>query len=288
MKVFDSFLAHLDSTYAPWFAPISLPLADFFELRHLPAHFPTFVFAVVFYQLVFFLGGVLSPVFSAHYKDERKLAKKTRYQWKVKCVSQANAILVVWMSVPVLAIPELELDKAFGWNDTVGRLCAMSCGYFFWDVLETLYANAGLPFLIHGVACLCIFGMGFRPFIAYYGARSLLWEVSTPFLNIHWWLDKTERTGSLFQMINGAFLISTFFCFRIVYGSWITWNFWYTLYSVRSQFSTTTLTIYVVGNASLNVLNWIWLSKMISALLKRFTTKEELLRRMEREQFERS
>jgi hypothetical protein len=128
MEALDAFLAHIDSSYAAWFAPISLPLSDFLSLRHLPTNFPTIVFAVCFYQLVFFLGGVLSPVFSAHYKDERKLSKRTRYQWKVKCVSQANAILVVWMSVRVLDIAELERDRAFGWDDRVGRLCAMSCG----------------------------------------------------------------------------------------------------------------------------------------------------------------
>jgi len=272
METFEAILSQLDYNYAHWFAPISLPLAELFGLRHIPSHFPTFVFAVIFYQCVFFVAGPLSEVFSEHYRDSgrNRLSRKTRYQWKVKCVSQANAIILVWMAVRALWIEELDRDRAFGWHPQTGRMCAMACGYFFWDIIEVLYSDAGISFLIHGLACFCIFGMGFRPFIHYYGVRSLLWEASTPFLNIHWWLDKTDRTGSLAQMINGILLLITFFFSRIVYGSWITWNFWQTLYAVREQFSTIALLIYVVGNGSLNVLNWIWLSKMITALLKRF------------------
>jgi len=243
----------------------------------MPTNFPTFVFSVVFYQWVFFVSGPLSEVLSRHFRDRGKnrLSRRTRYQWKVKCVSQANAILMVCMSWGCIDLVELERDKAFGWDPKIGRLCAMACGYFFWDICETLYSNEGIPFLIHGVACFCIFVLGFRPFIAYYGVRSLLWEASTPFLNIHWWLDKTDRTGSLIQLANGIVLLLTFFAARIVFGTWITWNFWQTLYAVRSQFSTPLLVLYVVGNGSLNVLNWIWLFKMISALTKRFSVSDE-------------
>jgi hypothetical protein len=40
------------------------------------------------------------------------------------------------------------------------------------------------------------------PFVAYHSARFLLWELSTPFLNIHWMLDKTGQTGSPLQLVN--------------------------------------------------------------------------------------
>ena len=41
---------------------------------------------------------------------------------------------------------------------------------------------------------------------------------STIFLNIHWFLDKTGRTGTTLQLINGFLLLATFFVVRIVMG----------------------------------------------------------------------
>lgn len=78
-----------------------------------------------------------------------------------------------------------------------------------------------------------------RPFLAYYCNHCLLWEVyvqptraspsasmlttqnthrSTIFLNIHWFLDKTGRTGSPLQLVNGIFLLGAFLGVRIIYG----------------------------------------------------------------------
>jgi hypothetical protein len=40
--------------------------------------------------------------------------------------------------------------------------------------------------LLVGVACLFVYSGSYRPFLSYFGCRFLLWELSTPFLNIHW------------------------------------------------------------------------------------------------------
>jgi hypothetical protein len=74
-----------------------------------------------------------------------------------------------------------------------------------------------------------------RPFLAYYGTRCLIWELyvpcyihfccphgssrSTPFLNIHWFLDKTGKTGTKLQLFNGALLLSTFAGTRLIWGT---------------------------------------------------------------------
>jgi hypothetical protein len=33
-------------------------------------------------------------------------------------------------------------------------------------------------------------------------------------------LDKTNNTGGTFQLVNGVFLVLSFFCVRIVYGGY--------------------------------------------------------------------
>lgn len=44
--------------------------------------------------------------------------------------------------------------------------------------------------------------------------------MSSPTLNIHWFMDKLDLTGSIYQAINGALLTSTFFCCRLVWGAY--------------------------------------------------------------------
>ncbi|KZT39306.1 DUF887-domain-containing protein [Sistotremastrum suecicum HHB10207 ss-3] len=285
----SALLAFLDDRYAESLYPISKPIASALGLRRLSDHFPSFCFAAFAFQSAFVISGIISPYISRHYKS---LPKRTRYQWRVKSASQLNALTVLIMGYTCFHSPVLEQDKVYGWDASVGRLSAVAMGKisrqtyfrrdsqipifsFLWDTIEVVVAGGEIAFMIHGFACLCIFSLGFKPFVAYFIPRSLIWEASTPFLNIHWWLDKTGRTGSTIQLINGIVLLSTFFCVRIVYGAYVTYHFWQALYSARDTMPLPVLITYIVGNGVLNILNWIWLSKMVSAITKRFTAKDE-------------
>lgn len=59
-----------------------------------------------------------------------------------------------------------------------------------------------------------------RPFANYYGPTFILYELSSPFLNIHWFCDKLNLTGSKLQWYNGMILLGTFFCCRLVWGTY--------------------------------------------------------------------
>jgi hypothetical protein len=50
----------------------------------------------------------------------------------------------------------------------------------------------------------------------------VLYELSTPFLNIHWFLDKAGKTGSTVQLVNGIGLIAAFFGCRLIWGNYQT------------------------------------------------------------------
>ena len=50
----------------------------------------------------------------------------------------------------------------------------------------------------------------------------MLYELSSPFLNFHWFFDKVNMTGSKAQWCNGVALLSVFFSCRLVWGSWQT------------------------------------------------------------------
>lgn len=54
----------------------------------------------------------------------------------------------------------------------------------------------------------------------FYGCTFILYELSSPFLNFHWFFDKLDMTGSLPQLVNGIFLLITFFCCRLIWGTY--------------------------------------------------------------------
>jgi hypothetical protein len=57
--------------------------------------------------------------------------------------------------------------------------------------------------------------------VNYYASSFILYELSSPFLNIHWFCDKMDMTGGIVQLVNGVFLLVTFFGARLAYGSYM-------------------------------------------------------------------
>jgi hypothetical protein len=164
----------------------------------------------------------------------------------------------------------------------------------------------GIGMLFHAISALCVFSLGFRPFVNYYACTFILYELSSPFLNIHWFCDKLNMTGSTVQFVNGIMLLFTFFSCRLVWGTYqslCVFSDVYHLYMtgpvrqpdpevgklsddtfvnnagfkndlLRYSPGQTTpfwlVSAYLASNIILNSLNWFWFSKMIETLRKRF------------------
>jgi hypothetical protein len=203
----------------------------------------------------------------------------------------------------------------------------MGLGYFVYDLWITVQhlSMFGVGMLFHAISALTVFSFGFvsavlsiiprsarliceqRPFVNYYAPDFILYELSSPFLNIHWFCDKLELTGSTYQLVNGIFLISTFTICRLLWGSYASicvFRDIYTAYSHSSSWNTTAEIVppqnvstplqgvsqgaevmryagnreaplwlcaaYLASNVVLNGLNWYWINKMIATIRKRF------------------
>lgn len=129
----------------------------------------------------------------------------------------------------------------------------------------------------------------------YYGCVFILWELSTPFLNIHWFFDKVNMTGSKAQLYNGILLLFTFFSARLIYGTFQSFYVFNDMWaavnahptktfseSLVMQYATSESTVptwlavsYLASNITLNTLNFYWFIMMIRAVLKRFKPNEE-------------
>lgn len=253
---------------------VSQPLGEKLHLQVLSEFADTLVFATFFF---FALHRILSPVVSRVIFPTAygKASEKTRNNWDAHVVSLVHAALIVALSSRCLNIPTLDADRAFGFHRGSSFVMALSCGYFVWDATEAIVHYTEIGFVLHGIACLCVFLLGSRPFAQYYGVRFLFWEVSTIFLDIHWFLDKTGKTGSTLQLINGVVLLGTFSSVRLIWGSIISYDFMKTMCNVYDQLPFFFIVVYGGGNILLNLLNWFWFTKMISALRKRFPNKHK-------------
>ncbi|KAI0950069.1 hypothetical protein AcV7_008646 [Taiwanofungus camphoratus] len=249
---------------------LARPLARTLNLPQLPPHFPALVYSfLACTALHLVVSPALSPrLFPASYAKLR--TKRQVNNWNIQVVSLLHVFLVVPLAARCLASEALSQDKAFGWDDRVGTTVAVACGYFLWDVVDGIVNFDDVGFLIHGVSCLTVYVMTFRPFVGYYACRFLSWELSTIFLNIHRFLDKTGHTGSIAQLLNGVLLLGTFVGVRIAWGWYATAGLWRTVYQARGEVPAGYVVVYLVGSAALNCLNAIWLYKMVHALRRRF------------------
>ncbi|KAL5490168.1 hypothetical protein ACEPAI_5001 [Sanghuangporus weigelae] len=220
----------------------------------------------------FFIHLVLAPLLSKALFPRsygQLKSRRSRNNWNIRIVSLIHALTVIPLAFKSLYLPALDADRAFGWDPRYGTVGGIACGYFIWDTLESLWHFSDIGFVVHGVVCFFIYLLSFTPFIAYFGPRFLLWELSTPFLNIHWFLDKMNLTGSTIQLVNGVLLLSSFAGSRLVYGSIKSFAFYQTLFAIKDQVPLVITLTYGLGNILLNVLNIFWFVKMVSALQKR-------------------
>jgi hypothetical protein len=130
-----------------------------------------------------------------------------------------------------------------------------------------------------------------RPFVNFYGPTFILYELSSPFLNIHWFCDKLNLTGTKIQFYNGIMLLVTFFSCRLVWGTYQSVRVFSDVYNALTYDPATIKdephsdlmgfagvraiplwlpACYLLSNLTLNGLNWYWFGKMIETLRKRF------------------
>ncbi|KAI0398410.1 TLC domain-containing protein [Xylariaceae sp. FL0594] len=202
------------------------PLADYLDLTTLPAHIHEVLITAVFYE---FVRSVVSPVLSRRLfpRQYGALSKTKKLNWDVHVVSLVQSTSINALALWVMYVDQerKQMDwqeRLWGYSGASAMIQAMAAGYFVWDLFITA-ANVnifGLGMLAHAVSALLVYSFGFRPFANFYSCTFILWELSSPFLNMHWFFDKLGMTGSRAQLYNGLVLIATFFSCRLVWGTW--------------------------------------------------------------------
>ncbi|KAF3161930.1 hypothetical protein TWF106_004961 [Orbilia oligospora] len=263
------------------------PICETLGFTTLPKHFHEVVGAFLLYHVTnVYLSPVISPLLFP--KTYRSFNKRNRINWDIHVVSLVQSTLICIVSLYAMFVDRerSEMDakqRVWGYTGLLGMTQAFGAGYFLWDLMvSTQYLNIfGPGLLAHAICALCVFSLGFRPFVNYYAPTFLLYELSSPFLNFHWFMDKLEMTGSTLQLVNGICLLVVFFSCRLVYGTYSSFRVGSDIYLAwqnppldivqqgRSVPAWLALS-YVTSNLILHFLNFYWFGKMVDALRRRF------------------
>ncbi|KAF9924864.1 hypothetical protein FBU30_005237 [Linnemannia zychae] len=245
-------------------------LFDTLGVTTLEHHWTTLLLSTVACSAIIQFSQVFSPIlFPATYP---KLHGSKKLNWDVHVVSTVHAVVIVMLAAPLLWNENLLQNKIFGYEHYAGQVYAICCGYFLWDTIHSIrhIKDFGIGFVLHGICSFSVYIFSFRPFLQYFGSACLMFELSTPFLNIHWFMDKTGLTGSIYQKINGIVLLAVFFCARIVFGFYTSYHALTSVLPVVDQVPMHLRVVYVCANIALNSLNVYWFYKMIASLGRRF------------------
>ncbi|KAL2866725.1 TLC domain-containing protein [Aspergillus lucknowensis] len=202
----------------PWALRLNLPaLAD-----HSHEVATTFLgYLLIHYILSPWLSPKLFPRYYPNFN------KRTKLNWDVHVVSLIQSTFINGVALWVLFTDEerksMNLgERVYGYTGSCAFISSLAVGYFIYDlIVSALYVNIfGIGMLFHAVCALWVFSFGYRPFVNFYAPVFILYELSSPFLNIHWFLDKVNMTGSTLQWYNGMLLLFVFFSCRLIWGTW--------------------------------------------------------------------
>ncbi|CDK28267.1 unnamed protein product [Kuraishia capsulata CBS 1993] len=255
-------------------AHVRVPLVDEYlmPLVHgrLQNHIHELVSTVILYQIVFVLARLylrfLNPSLN------KTISPKTRVDFSIRIVSMFQSIVILLAIMPLFCNEHLAQHRVFAVSPYAGMVSAAAAGYFVWDSLISLaYVRLfGIGYLIHGVVSSAMFLIGASGYIHFYAPHFLLFELSTPFLNVRWFALKfPDRFGPRIALVNNAILILIFFFVRIAWGWYYAARLGMDFYSVRNDPRSNTLFSLTIfsGNVVLDVLNVYWFSKMLTVAI---------------------
>ncbi|KAK6202599.1 TLC domain-containing protein [Scheffersomyces amazonensis] len=259
------------------YRPFPAEPANYFE-----AHWHEAIVSFLFYTIA---QQVSKPI-SAHYfgKTYTSLKYKTKVNFDIHVVSMVQCFISISLLLPMWNHSHWQnrvndpLNSVVGYTPYGGLVASLTLGYFLWDLMVCLvhFDIFGIGFLFHGFAAAFVFGGSLRPFCNPWIPAFLLFELSTPFVNINWFASRLPAGtfNETFILFNGLALIITFFSVRILWGLYAVSLLANDMFQVWNQIPSFLAVTVLALNASLDFLNIFWFQKMIAIARKKLGGKE--------------
>lgn len=238
------------------------------------AHWHEVVFFTCFFHAVMLLAPLVnSRVFGKFYDDLKTSDPKSKLNYDIRVVGIVQSTISVLFCIPMFFHPLFWSDPVRGSYPFAQLVASFTVGYFIWDLFFCCigyYSIFGIEFLFHAFGALFVFGTTFIPFCQPYLCAFLIFELSTPFVQLHWMFTRSPKDmwSSKTITINGIFLIVAFFFSRIIWGVYATiWSV-FLCWPQRSHYPVWLLPVVYILNAGFQFLNFMWFSKMIKMALR--------------------
>ncbi|ODV67673.1 DUF887-domain-containing protein [Hyphopichia burtonii NRRL Y-1933] len=241
------------------------------------AHWHEMVLSFILYRGIQFGSSVISPKLLG--KTYTGLTLKTRVNFDIHVVSMVQCIFSILIILPMwnheswqnrVEDPYLSI---YHYTPYGGFVAAVTIGYFIWDMVVCLqyYRMFGLGFLFHAFAALYVFGTCLIPYCMPWIPAFLLFELSTPFVNINWFALRLPAgtISDTATLINGLFLLASFFLVRIVWGFYAVAVVAIDMYKTLNQTNILIPAFILSLNGLLDILNVFWFYKMVMIAKKK-------------------
>lgn len=240
-------------------------------------HWHEIAFFAVFYHVVMILAPLVnSRVFGKFYDELAITDKKTKLNYDIRVVGIVQAILAVCFCIPMFLHPMFTENPIRGTYPFAGFVGSFTVGYFVWDLIYCCVFNFdlyGFEFLFHAFGALIVFGTTFLPFCQPFLCAFLIYELSTPFVQLHWMFTRSPKGmwSDKLITINGLFLIVAFLFVRIIWGVYATIKSIFLCWPQREYYPIWVLPTVYVLNLGFQFLNFMWFSKMIKIATRSIT-----------------
>jgi hypothetical protein len=128
--------------------------------------------------------------------------------------------IAVW----VIQNAELRSNRLYGTHPLSHWMLCIAGGFFLHDAISCYFRES--PFyIIHGLTCCLGYTLGAAYSCGhFYGGLFLMWECSTPFVQLRWVLFKMGRSETTLYRINGILMVISFGIARIFFGTCAIFN----------------------------------------------------------------
>lgn len=127
------------------------------------------------------------------------------------------------------------------------------------------------PMLFHHVFILVLFSWAYLTDVGvWFGSALLLNELSTPFMNLFWYLQHTGQKNSRSFQLNGTVFLLVFFACRVLYIPFNVYQFYALDFCQESKNLAYHSLAYVqcAGYTGIYILNLMWFNKLVQGALK--------------------
>lgn len=235
-------------------------------------HWHEIVGSAAFYQLINISAPwINSLIFGKHYTSIT--SKKLKTNFDIHVVSSVQCIISILLCIPMFSHRFITENPVFGQTDFGGFVASVTIGYFIWDLYVCLkyFQLFGAGFLVHAVSALYVFLTTLIPYMQPYVPVFLIFELSSPFVNINWYASRLP-TGTIPEkvvVINGILLMVSFFLVRVVWGFYAAIKAFFICWEVRDQLPAFYIPTVYSLNITLDFLNLYWFTKMVQIAVKK-------------------